>query len=136
MKRILLPILLCTAVGLLPLPGQVKPPEAPITPEEYEPEEFPLWAQDVRRFEVIAFGSFPLTYFLSSLVYDITLSAINNGDPEFELGSQRGEQDLTIIIGAAGIASVLVAIADLIITLSKRNSSDSHEKRPLPHPTP
>ncbi len=136
MKRITMPVLLFIAIGSLPLSGQIKPPEAPLTPEEYEPDEFPLWSQDVRRFEVITFGSFPLTYFLSSLIYDVTLLAINNGSPEFELGSQRGEQDLPIIIGAAGIASVLVAVVDLIITLSKRNASEKHEKRQLPHPNP
>ena len=35
-------------------------------PVPYEEEEFPWWAHDARRFEVIAFGAFPLTYILSS----------------------------------------------------------------------
>ncbi|OQX29436.1 MAG: hypothetical protein B0D92_03705 [Spirochaeta sp. LUC14_002_19_P3] len=125
MKRLLL-LIFITALGAMAW-GQIKPPDKPIIPEEYDPAEFPQWAHDIRRFEVIAFGSFPVTYFLSSLIYDITILAINNGSPEYELGSQRGEDDLAIIIGAAGIVSVGIATADLIITLIKRNSSKQSE---------
>lgn len=128
MSRFLMASLLLALAGLSPLSGQVKPPDEPITPEEYDPSEFPLWAHDIRRFEIITFGTFPVTYFLSSLVYDITILAINNGSAEYGLGSQRGEDDLAIIIGAAAATSVTAAIVDLIINVSRRKNNSDEQR--------
>ena len=96
-------------------------------PEEYNPEDFPLWLRDVRRFEVIAVGSFPLTFAFAALIYDFSLAAANNFDPAFNLGTQRADGDIAVIVGSAAGASVLIAAADLIINIAKRKSPQRAE---------
>ncbi len=134
MTRYLVGCLLLIIADHSYLSAQVKPPDESIMPEDYEPSEFPLWAHDIRRFEVITFGSFPITYFLSSLVYDIVVLATNNGASEYALGTQRGEGDLAIIIGAAAITSGVIAIADLIINIGLRNKRNEQRKTQSPDP--
>lgn len=104
-----------------PLGAQVLPKPEPIMPEEYEPENFPLWLRDVRRFEVIAVGSFPITFAFAALIYDFSLAAANNFAPAFNLGTQRADEDIAVIVGSAAGASVLIAAADLIINIAKRS---------------
>ena len=41
------------------------------TPVPYDPEEFPTWQKDLRRAEIIAFGSLPFVTFTSSIYYDV-----------------------------------------------------------------
>ncbi len=40
-------------------------------PEPYAPEEFPAWANDVRRAEIVFFGSLPFSLFFTFEAYDI-----------------------------------------------------------------
>lgn len=52
------------------------------TPVPYEEDEFPQWLWSLRRFEIIAIGSFPLTYLLTLIVYDLvkfTIESVNIG---------------------------------------------------------
>lgn len=48
--------------------------------EPYEEEEFPRWALDLRRAEVIFFGTLPFTFFTSTLSYDLYRYAVNDFD--------------------------------------------------------
>ena len=50
--------------------------------EPYEEEEFPKWARDLRRGEIIFFGTIPFTFFLSTLTLDIYRYTSNNFDPD------------------------------------------------------
>ena len=47
-------------------------------PKPYSPDEFPRWAADVWRAEVIAVGSFPFALFVTLEVYD-TVRYVSNG---------------------------------------------------------
>lgn len=40
-------------------------------PAPYEPEEFPQWARDLRRGEIIALGVFPIAYLATTIAYDL-----------------------------------------------------------------
>ena len=40
-------------------------------PKPYEKEEFPHWLKDIRRAEIIAFGSLPFVTFSASIYYDV-----------------------------------------------------------------
>ena len=51
--------------------------------EPYEEDEFPGWALNLRRGEVIFFGTIPFTFFISNLSYDIYQYASNNFDSNF-----------------------------------------------------
>jgi len=116
--------LLYIAVGGEITSAQELPPKEPIIPEEYDPSEFPLWAQDLRRFEVIAVGTFPITYLFTSLIYDFSVYAANSFDSQYSIGSQRSSQDIAIIIGSAGAISFILATIDLFINLDRRQRQE------------
>lgn len=101
------------------LAAQVLPPEEPLVPEEYDPEEFPGWAHDLRRFEIILFGSLPITFIATSVVYDFSIFAANNFDPNFSMGTQRSNQDIAILMITSVSISAAIALADLIIGKSR-----------------
>ena len=110
--------------------GQALPEPEPLTPEDYDPEEFPLWAQDLRRYEVISVGAFPITFFAASMVYDFSIYASNRFDPAYSMGTQRSRQDIGIIIGSAAAVSVLIATVDMIINLNQRKKSRQTDEAP------
>lgn len=41
------------------------------TPAPYGPAEFPPWQKDLRRAEILSFGSLPFVTFFSSIYYDV-----------------------------------------------------------------
>lgn len=96
-------------------------------PVPYEDEEFPGWAHDLRRFEVIAFGAFPLTYILSSMTFEIVQTSQGNSE-QFSLYSEKGQDDLEmLLITSAGI-SLCVATADFIIGRIKEKKKEKAER--------
>jgi hypothetical protein len=89
-------------------------------PVPYERSEFPEWAHALRRAEVVAIGSLPLTLFGVRLLYDFTRYAAHGFAPEvrpFPLRPIGGGAGLTetemlgIVIGAAAL-SVAIALID------------------------
>lgn len=133
--RLILLTLIFSLLGIVPLAAQIKPPDESIMPEEYDPSEFPLWAMDIRRYEVIAIGSFPITYALAALVYDFSIYASNNFAAQYDLGTQRAEDDLRIIIGSAAAMSIVLATVDLFINISKRKASNNNEQKRIRSPS-
>jgi hypothetical protein len=137
---IVLPLLLFLLLGLLPerafsrgkndvLPapaqGQTR------APAESGSAEWPLWARDLRRADIIAFGSFPFTFFLASTIMDSYRWAQNDGDrryapwPVKSAGSVNMTKDETnIVIGAAAGGSILLALADFLIVHAKRSRAE------------
>lgn len=109
------------------LTGQALPPPDPLTPEEYDPDEFGMWAHDLRRYEVITVGSFPVTFFATSLIYDFSIYASNDFNPSYSMGTQRDGRDIGIIMGTAAIASLVIATVDLIINVNKRKKTEGSE---------
>ena len=65
-------------LSVVPLTGETLPEYEP-----YEEEEFPGWAHDLRRAEVIFFGTIPFTFFASGLSYDLYKYASNNFNSDF-----------------------------------------------------
>jgi len=120
-------LLLCIAAGGVLGSAQELPPEGPIIPEEYDPSEFPLWTQDLRRFEVITVGTFPITYLFSSLIYDFSIYAASGFNTRYSIGSQRSSRDIAIIVGSAGSISFILATIDLFINLDRRQHREAAE---------
>ena len=114
MKRGILLLALVLSTTRLAV-GQAMPPPEPVMPEEYSPEEFDRWLRELRRFEVIAVGSFPITFFATSLVYDLSIYGSRGWDPEYAMGTQRDSRDIAIIVGTAAGVSAAIALTDLII---------------------
>lgn len=123
-------------------------------PVPYEDGEFPHWLQAVRRFEIIAIGSFPLTYFAAFLVYDVyrfVAESISAGGvnglyaPLFFAPPNKPplsqNETIGVVLAAVGI-SLVVAIVDLIIQEHARTrvverarierAIEENERRPEP----
>jgi hypothetical protein len=91
-----------------------------LEPVPYERSEFPDWAHALRRAEVVAIGSLPLTLFGVRLLYDFTRYFAYGFAPEvrpFPFRPIGGGPALTetemlgIVIGAAAL-SVVIALID------------------------
>lgn len=65
MKRFVLGVLIIV-VCLGPVPAQDA-----VEPAPYEPEEFPQWARNLRRGEIVALGVFPIAYLATTIAYDL-----------------------------------------------------------------
>ncbi len=127
MKRGIILISFLIAWGISIIPAQQLPPPEPLMPEEYDPDEFPLWAHDLRRYEVVAIGTYPITFFATSLIYDFSMYAANDFNPAYSMGSQRDGRDIAIIVGTAACVSLIIATVDLIINVNMRNRQEPVE---------
>lgn len=127
MKRGILLLMLLIISGASLLPAQQLPPPEPLMPEEYDPDEFPLWAHDLRRYEVVAIGTYPITFFATSLIYDFSMYATSDFNPTYSMGSQRDGRDIAIIVGTAACVSLIIATVDLIINVNMRNRQEPVE---------
>lgn len=100
-------------------------------PVPYEEEEFPRWALDLRRGEIIFFGTLPFSLFFTSLGYSLIRYGINNFDPAYAPTLVPGpntvplsqEEIVGVILTGVGL-SLLAALADFIIgrILDKREA--------------
>jgi hypothetical protein len=130
--RLSILILVATAsIFAAPLQAQQLPPSTPLVPEDYNEEEFSDWMKDLRRYEIVTIGSFPITFFAASLLYDFSFYAANDFDPAYAMGSQRDKDDIAVIISTAAAASLLIATVDIFIHIGRRGRSDrdSDEQR-------
>jgi len=91
-------------------------------PEPYTDDEFPQWLKDLRRAEIIFFGSLPFTLLISLQGYEITRYFINDMDPLYTPWPFRSAQapaytfeEQMVVIGSAVIISGLLALTDYII---------------------
>ena len=104
------------------------------TTATFDTSNFPQWAKDVRRFDIIAFGSFPFSMFFVSFAIDMVRWGNANGFDMSEQGRRyapwpaksAGAIEMTnddytqLILISAGV-SVGIALLDLLIVNIKRN---------------
>jgi hypothetical protein len=104
--------------------GGAPPPAGPEMPE------FPQWSKDLRRAEIIAFGSFPFTMLTATTIIDSIRWKNNGWDTRYApwpiksagaVSMTNRERETTLAI--AGAASVTVAAADYIIISIKRHKA-------------
>jgi hypothetical protein len=101
-------------------------------PKPYSPNEFPRWAADVWRAEVVAVGSFPFTLFATLEVYD-TVRYVSNGlNPAYApwpLGSGSAvsyspAETGWLAVSAVSLSAVIAAIDFLIGRLNAKPPLD------------
>ncbi|MDR2491065.1 MAG: hypothetical protein LBD20_06655 [Spirochaetaceae bacterium] len=94
---------------------------------EIKPKEFPQWAKDLRRAEIVAFGAFPFAWFMTMLFTDLARSAAHGwsdrywpwpAKPAGAVEMSTGEYGTTLSI-AAGL-SIIIAVTDHLIVRNKR----------------
>ncbi len=106
----------------------------PDQPVPYDPDEFPRWARDLRRGEVIALGAFPVAMIVASLGYEIGrfgYQSIRQGAPAGEYApwffstsqeeSFTNEERIGLVFSSA-IIGAGIAIVDYI--LGRRQGND------------
>lgn len=98
--------------------------------EPYSEDEFPSWAHDVRRAEIITIGSLPFATLGTTLCYSLARYAHNgfefsyvpNPFAKSGAGSFNQTEQITIFATAGGI-SIGIGLADLIIRIIRRRKS-------------
>jgi hypothetical protein len=94
--------------------------------------QFPQWTKDLRRWEIIAFGSFPFTMFFATFFMDTYRFATAGGWNDYRyapwpfksagaVDMTKNEYETTMIMAAS--LSAIVAVADLIIVQIKRQKA-------------
>jgi len=104
------------------------------TETDEDASKLPQWVKDMRRFDIITFGSFPFSMFTVTFITDLARWGKENNMDFSEEGRRYApwplksagavemttwEYQRTIIIAAS--VSLAVAITDMIIVLIKRN---------------
>jgi hypothetical protein len=109
---------------------------------QFDMSEFPLWAKDLRRSEIVAFGSFPIMYFFANFGFDTYRWATHGNNMRYApwpfnsagtIEKTQNEKIMTLGIAAGG--AVLVALIDYGITRYKRNRLE-REQENLPDGNP
>jgi hypothetical protein len=101
-----------------------------------EKDEFPQWARDLRRADIITFGVFPFTFFLASVIVDTYRFSQHDWDSQYapwpvgSVSRTTGEQ--VVAISAAAGGAVLVAVADYFIQRAKRERAAQAAARMAP----
>ncbi|GHV75948.1 hypothetical protein AGMMS49942_07690 [Spirochaetia bacterium] len=135
-----LAILLCAA--LISLCAHTAHAQSTVTPKgipisdynkaaKQEKPEFPQWVRDLRRAEIIAFGSFPFMMFLSTFSMDTYRFFTNDNNLQYapwpfkgagavEMTTDEFTTSLFIAIGG----SLAIALADHIIVRVKRAKAE------------
>jgi hypothetical protein len=107
---------------------------AQTTSKEPEPLNLPQWAKDLRRAEIVAFGSLPFTLFFATTAMD-TFRYINHGnDSRYAPWHLKGAgavsmntNEAVITIMSAVGASLLVSLADHLIVRYKRRKAEQEQ---------
>lgn len=107
-----------------------------LVPDPYDREEFPLWARDLRRAEIVAFGLLPFTIFFATLAVDSYRYATHDWDelyapwPLKPAGAiEMSEQDKGLVLQAGIASAVLLSTLDYIIVRIKREGQRKKESR-------
>jgi hypothetical protein len=112
---------------------------AAVTPTPKEKPEFPQWALDLRRFDIIMFGSFPFTYWFASTGMDLYRSSQHSWDTRYApwpvksagaVNMTKDEYKITLACAIGG--SILAALVDHIIVRVKRNRAAREAARLAP----
>lgn len=109
---------------------------------QFDMSGFPQWAKDLRRGEIVAFGSFPFAYFFTNFGVDMFRFANNGWDRRYapwpfdaagSVGKTQKERIMTL--GIAAGSAVLIAIVDFGIERGRRSKREGESRR-LPEGTP
>jgi hypothetical protein len=95
----------------------------PVVIEPYTRDEFPAWAHDLRRTEIITLGSLPFVTLTVTMGYSFYNYAFAGGDAPnvFDRDADAfSEDDQKMIIGISIVVSALLGIIDLALTANRR----------------
>ena len=110
-----------------------------MTSTQFDMTGFPQWTRDLRRGEIVAFGSFPFAYFFTSFSYDLFRFASNGGNmlyapwPLKPAGAIEPSQGQKLsVIGIAAGGAVVIALVDYVIVRYKRHRQEAEIQKLSP----
>jgi hypothetical protein len=121
------------------LPAQTT---SPPSSTQFDASDFPQWSRDLRRAEIVAFGSFPFTMFAAIFAMDTYRFFDHDADQRYApwpfkaagaLEMSVEEHQRTLLIAAG--ASVVISLTDFIIVQVNRGV-EKRRIRNLPEGTP
>jgi hypothetical protein len=120
----------------LPLAAQTTSAGTQSTSEVYQ---FPQWAKDLRRAEIVGFGTIPFTWLVATTFIDVSRTIAHNGDQKYwpwplkPAGAPAMSSDEFIVsIGVAFGVSAAIAFLDYFINRSRRNKVELEQIRNPP----
>ncbi|MGN0728274.1 hypothetical protein [Treponema sp.] len=125
MKRIVSILVLLVITLSIPLQVTAEAASSSDTPEPYTKEEFPQWAIDLRRFEIVSLGAVPFAAISVNLGYSAFQYFSGNSDSfhaPFSGNSSLSEGEQMKIFCLSIGTGVLIGTVDLAICLAKRRS--------------
>jgi hypothetical protein len=126
-KQVLLLFCLFILFSGIPLFAEAGPGTVFIEPPDQDKKDFPQWAKDLRRFEILMFGAFPFAYFFASELIDFSRWSNNNWDTRYAPWPMKSsgavamtKDEYILTIGTAAGISVFVAVADYFVREYKK----------------
>lgn len=95
---------------------------------KYDDINFPQWAKDLRRTEIITFGSLPFVTLWTSTAYGLAVQGSFHNPLDKSSSSYTESQQKQIMVIAAA-TSLGLGLTDLIINLITRNIKISKQKK-------
>ena len=122
-------------LALLVVPVVLAPAQTNRNPRTAEERVRPQWVRDLRRWEIIAFGSFPFSMFFTTFTVDMFRWSNNSWDNRYApwpmkaagaIAMTSNEMEMTLMI-AAGL-SVAIALTDFFIVQARRRRARLREE--------
>ncbi|MDR3170151.1 MAG: hypothetical protein LBU17_00825 [Treponema sp.] len=141
LKRLVFALLMLTVLMTTAL-AQTSSTDTGLVSTQFDTTGFPQWAKDLRRAEIVAFGSFPFTVFFARFAIDTYRCATNGWDiryapwpfkPAGAIEMPKEQQLISIAVAAAG--SVMIALTDFLIVTYKRHKK-ARDLKNLPEGSP
>ena len=111
------------------------------SPGAFDMSGSPQWAQDLRRGSIVAFGSFPFTFFFTTFFMDTSRLISNDFDQRYAPWPFKpaGAIDMThdqqiMSIGIAAASSLVIAFIDYLIVSNNRNRQSREVRGIEPEP--
>jgi len=126
-------VLLVVVVGVLALAPAPATAEDEHVPVPYAPEEFPDWARDLRRAEIVFFGSLPFSFFFTFEAYDTGKFVASGFDPlqapwpmrsGAEIAASYSTEEKAWLIASALTVSAAVAVVDYLLVHRRPKRED------------
>jgi hypothetical protein len=120
------------AAGFFPLEAQTT---AAGTETDDQEIKYPQWSRDLRRAEIIAFGTIPFSWLIATVAVDLSRTMAHGGSQQYwpwplkpADAPPMADGEFILTIGIAAGISVTAALVDHIIIKHKRKKDEQNKR--------